>query len=291
MSMRTIFVPWWPGNASDAQLEAALAVARRVEAHLDVVFVRPEPAQIIAALRGTALAPAALAEEIDSGSRGAAADAHARFRAWSERHSLPGEIVDGQLRSVFAHWSERVGLPEQVIVRKGRLSDLTVLSVPDAGGTLDRALDAALFETGRPVLAVPQHVPQDLLWHVVIAWNGSLEATRAVVGAMALLHQAERVTVLTTTGPADRAFASDPVAEDWDLSSALRWHGIRAGHSQLVADETSAGAALLQTVSDQRATLLIMGAYTHSRVTAAFLGGVTGHVLQNPPLIPVLMAH
>jgi len=45
--MRTIFVPWWPGNMSETPLEAALAVARRVEAHPDMVFVQPEPAQHI----------------------------------------------------------------------------------------------------------------------------------------------------------------------------------------------------------------------------------------------------
>jgi nucleotide-binding universal stress UspA family protein len=200
-------------------------------------------------------------------------------------------MVDNQLRSVFARWSERTGLPEQIIVRKGRLSDLIVLTYPDPVGTLDRALDAALFETGRPVLIVPEHAPKSLLGHVVVAWNGSLEATRAIVGVMPLLYEAERVTVLTTPGLMDRAFVNDKANEDMDLARALIWHGIRAGHFQLSADESSVGAALLQAAKDQGATLLVMGAYTHSRVTAAFLGGVTGHVLRNPPAIPVMMAH
>ena len=146
---------------------------------------------------------------------------------------MPGELEDGMARSTFARWSERVGLPAQVVVHKGRLSDLVVLDFPEplASG-LDRVLDAALFETERPVLLVPpvQAADDDPLRSVTIAWNGSLEATRA-------------------------------------------------------------GAALLRAARDQGASLLVMGAFTHGRTAGVVLGGVTGHVLRDPPSFPVLMAH
>ncbi len=267
MAMLSIFVPWWPGRALEASLHAAPAIARRMMAQLDVARVQPDT------------------------DAGACAVARGRLNAWRDRHHLPGAIVEGQLRSTFARWSERAGAPEQVIVRKGRLSDLTVLGFPGEAGALDRALDAALFETGQPVLLVPAQMPANPLAHVAVAWNGSLEATRAVVGARALLYRAERVSVLTTPGLTDRAFAGNPVAEDLDLAGALRWHGIRAMHREIATPEASAGAALLRAAHDQEVSMLVMGAYTHSRVTAAFLGGVTGNVLQNPPPFPVLLAH
>ena len=291
MNMRTIFVPWWASNASEAALETALAIARRVEGHLDVVFIQPDPAYLTAVLLGTGFNPAGMAEQVCRLGREGTEGAQVRFAAWRERHGVSADIVHGQLRSTFARWSERAGLPEQVIVRKGRLSDLTVLGFPDPTGALDRPLDAALFETGRPVLLVPREGHLDPLRHAAVAWNGSLEATRAISGAMPLLYRAERVTVFTTPGLADSAFVNDDARADLDLCGALEWHGIRAQHVRIAADAGSAGGTLLQAAAERDATLLVMGAYTHSRVTAAFLGGMTGHVLQHPPAIPVLLGH
>ena len=291
MTMHTIFVPWWAGSASDAPLETALAVARRVEAHLDVVYIQPGEAQVAASLRAAALGAAGTPEQVAQRTHTATGQARERFASWRERHALPDDIVGGQTHSVFARWSERTGLPEQVIVRKGRLSDLTVLTFPDLGGGLDRPLDAALFETGRPVLLAPAAGGPEPLRHVMIAWNGSLEATRAVAGALPLLHRAERVTVLMTAGLADQAFTNDPVAADLDLAEALSWHGIAARYCHVEADAGSAASSLVQVAAERDATLLVMGAYTHSRVTAAFLGGVTGRILCDPPAFPVLMGH
>lgn len=291
MTMRTILVPWWPGHASLAVLDTALAVARRVQAHLDVVHVQPDQAEVMAGLHAAALDPTDLTElAAHRGSR-AAVDGRDRFAAWRRHHDLPGEMTCGQLRSTFARWSERVGLPEQVIVRKGRLSDMAVLEFPGRAAPLDRALDAALFETGRPVLLVPREGAKEPLRHVAVSWDGSLQATRAVAGAMPLLYQAERVTVLTAAGPADGGFADGQPDGDLDLAAALEWHGIRAGRCHVVADAAPAGGALLRAAGERDATLLVMGGYTHSRVTAAFLGGVTGHVLRHPPPMPVLMGH
>lgn len=291
MAMRSIFVPWWANNASEGLLQTALAIAKRVEGHLDVVFIQPDAVRAAAVLQGAGLDPAGVPGQAGFLGPGAAEDARARFDAWRGRHGVPGGIVCGQLRSTFARWSERTGLPEQAIVRRGRLSDLTVLGFPDPTGALDRPLDAALFETGRPVLLVPKEGHRDPLRHVAVAWNGSLEATRAVSGALPLLYRAERVTVFVTPGHADGAFADDRDSADFDLCEALEWHGIRAHHVRVAADADSVGKTLVRAAAERDATVLVMGAYTHSRVTAAFLGGMTGHVLRHPPGIPVLMGH
>lgn len=283
MSMRSILVPWWGESTSTSQLDAALAIARRVEAHLDVVFVRPRSNDL-----ETTLEPATQAT------------GRASFEAWRERNGVPGHIVNQQIRVPFAKWSERTGSPEQFILRKGRLVDMIVLRFPALGDALDRPHDAALFESGHPVLLVPEHVEESLLSHVVVAWNGSLHSTRSVTGAMPLPRAAERVTVLTTAdlgrqlgnqgSGGDGAGGNGP-SGDTDLVDALSWHGVEAGHCQLDPNTSPVGKALLQEAGDLKATLLVMGAATRSRVSAAFLGGTTEHVFRNPPGIPVLMAH
>lgn len=204
--------------------------------------------------------------------------------------AFPTNIISGRLRVPFAAWSERTGLPEQLILRRGRMVDMTVLCFPKFADALDRPHNAALFETGHPVLFVPDHVGRTPLSHVVVAWNGSLHSTRAVIGAMALLRAAERVTVLTTTDLTGHRGNQD-ASGDMNLADALAWHGVETGHRQLESATLSPGGALLQAADDLNATLLVMGAATRSRVSAASLGRATEHVFRNPPTIPVLMAH
>ena len=290
MSMRSILVPWWGGSTSTSQLDAALAIARHVKAHLDVVFVRPTTDDLATTLGSAVSPPASLLQHMEPGIHEAGRAARASFEAWRERNGVPGQIMNEQIRVPFAQWSERTGLPEQFILRKGRLVDMTVLGFPKIADALDRPHDAALFESGHPVLLVPDHVGQAPLSHVVVAWNGSLHSTRAVTGAMSLLRAAERVTVLTTTD-LGRQLGNQGADGDTDLVDALSWHGVEAGHHQLDHNTSSVGSSLLKEADDLKATLLVMGAVTRSRVSAAFLGGMTEHVFRNPPGIPVLMAH
>ena len=291
MSVRSILVPQWAGHTSDAALEAALAIAWRSGAHLDVVYVQPGHAQATAPSPGASPGSTGLPGEAEDVDRAAAADARAHFGLWCQLRNLPNGAANCRLRSTFGRWSERLGHPEQVIVRKGRVSDLIALSFRREAPGFERALDAAVFDSGRPVLLVPVRRDDDPLRHVAVAWNGSLEATRAVAAAMPLLHHADRVTLLSVQGYADPAFAEEAGSYDIDLVEALSWHGIRGDHRRIKAGTVSVGQALLDTAAHLDASMLISGAYTHSRVTSAFLGGVTGHVLNNPPTFPVLMVH
>lgn len=290
MSMRSILVPWWGGSTSTGQLDAALHIARRVEAHLDVVFIRPTLDDLTATLGSAVNPPATLLHDMEPTLHEAGKAAQESFAAWCKANGVPGHIINGQLRVPFAAWSERTGLPEQLILRRGRMVDMTVLRFPTLAGAIDRPHDAALFETGHPVLFVPDHVGRVPLSHVVVAWNGSLHSTRAVIGAMALLRAAERVTVLTTTDLSGRRGNQD-ASGDMNLADALSWHGVETSHHQIDPATASLGGALLQSADELKATLLVMGAATRSRVSSAFLGRTTDHVFRNPPNIPVLMAH
>ena len=119
---------------------------------------------------------------------------------------------------------------------------------------------------------------------VMIAWNGSLEASRAVFGALPLLLLASRVSIFAA--PQYDIDDVDPA----DLAEYLSWHGIRAHPVVGPKDEHATGAALISAAREQQATLIVMGAYTHSRLRQSFLGGVTRHLLAHAP-VPLLMSH
>jgi nucleotide-binding universal stress UspA family protein len=118
----------------------------------------------------------------------------------------------------------------------------------------------------------------------LIAWNGSVESARAVAASLPLLKLATSVVVLTQAegGPAS---ADAPAMADY-----LAWHGIKATAVTCEARQTGVGAQLLGEVEQRKASLLVMGAYTHSRVRQMVFGGVTKHVLANAR-VPTLMAH
>jgi len=179
-----------------------------------------------------------------------------------------------------------VGQEEEVVAWRGRLSDLVIVGRPTEGleaGTL-LTLNAALMESGKPLLLAPPTAPASIGRRIAVAWNGSAEAGRAVAFALPLLQRAESVTILTLTE--DSRTVSAPAGE---LAAYLAWHGITA-QAQVIHAGSNAGSVLLEQCTALNADLLVMGAYTHSRLRQLILGGVTRHVLGHAQL-PCLLCH
>ncbi|MGF3023780.1 universal stress protein [Methylobacterium aquaticum] len=286
MFLRCLLVPTAPGLDPTRRLDAALRLSRRLHAHIGVGFIAPGPELVLAALAGTAPVSSATVAAIREGTRAAAAEGRAALQTWCAREGVPFMPAVERLDATFATWTESSGEVERVLTLAGRVADLVVVDRPDPDIPFTgRALDTALFSVGRPTLMVGEAVPHDLLDHVVVAWNGSLEGTRLIGQSIALLHAASRVTVVQVrTGRAEEAKAAD-------LCAHLRWRGIVAEPSTLAAGEgRSVGSAILDAAERGGATLLALGAYTHSRVREFLLGGVTRQVIETARM-PVLMAH
>lgn len=286
MYLRCLLVPTGPGIDAARRLDAALRLSRRLRAHIGVAFVAPGPEHVMAAMAGLAPMDWTSVAAIEQGVREAAAEGKAALRAWCGRERVPFMPPDGPLDATFATWTEHAGEIEPVLTLAGRVNDLVVVDRPDpAVPFTGRALDTALFSVGRPTLMVGEDVPHDLLAHVMVAWNGSLEATRLVGQSIALLREAARVTVVhARTERFEEARAAD-------LCGYLRWHGIVAEAVTLgMVEPLPVGTAILAEAERRGASMLALGAYTHSRVREFLLGGVTRTVIENARL-PVLMAH
>ncbi len=178
-----------------------------------------------------------------------------------------------------------VGSEVDEVLRFGRLSDLTVVARPSAEeeGGLTTTFDAALFDSGRPMLLVPNLPTADLGTTVAIAWNRSREAARAVGAALPLLKAAGKVVILT-------ARDSGGEAEPSELAAYLALHGVNARTWAFVPGPGSLGGALLEEAGKAGANLLVMGAYGHSRLREMVLGGVTRSILADAEL-PVFLMH
>jgi nucleotide-binding universal stress UspA family protein len=140
---------------------------------------------------------------------------------------------------------------------------------------------------GRPVLVVPRYGTFERLGErVLIAWNGSREATRAVHDAIPILKRAITVTVLSIDPEVD----SPPRTPSADITLHLARHGIAAEAASTSSVDFGVGNALLSRAADLGADLIVMGAYGHSRMREMVLSGATRHLLQNMT-VPVLMSH
>src|SRR6185312_16316140 len=161
-------------------------------------------------------------------------------------------------------------------VEYARMRDLTIVPAPAAH--VQWLAEAIIFGSGRPTLVLPEisRPKPPRLDHVIVAWDFSRPAARAVADAIPLLEKAKRVHILTVTNEK----AIDSNRSSAELARNLARHGI-----DVVVDR------ILRTqAASSEADLLVMGAYGHSRFREFVLGGATRDILANPP-VPVLFSH
>ena len=282
---RTILACLSDSESTEATLGLALLIGRTHHAHVEAIHVRPDPAAAVP-LIGEGMS-GSMVEEMLAAAEAQAAERAGRVRAAFDavcaRAGVPmaGEPETEPQFSVS--WREETGREEEVLANAGRLTDLVVFAHPDPerDSPSIMSLNAVLMESGRPVLLAPPVLPAVLGRQVAVFWNGSAEASRAVQGARSILKRAERVSILS-------AIEEDGVSPG-ELAGYLAWHGVKAQvHS--FAGSGQVGAALLKEAGDLGADLVVMGAYTHSRLRQLILGGVTRHVLHAAQL-PVLLCH
>jgi nucleotide-binding universal stress UspA family protein len=181
---------------------------------------------------------------------------------------------------------------DAALALQARYCDLVVVAqAAPAGDPPPQPADlpaCLLLSSGRPVLTVPAMCAlADPARHVLVAWDGSVEAARAVADALPLLRIAQRTTVL---GFGDETVHAGSGMQDCErLAAWLGRHGIEA---QVAARAlgSDVGEALLSAAADLDASLLVMGAYGHARLRELALGGVSATVLRAMTL-PVLLAH
>lgn len=213
------------------------------------------------------------------------------------------EEVAARAAVVFEEECKRLGTPSyearvitgstvDAIILNSRYSDLVILEQPDVDARQPaddvRFIGDILLNVTRPVLVAPRSsLSRSVFKRVLVAWNGSNEAARAVNGALPLLQQAELVQVVVVNATETiSAHGQEPGA---DLALYLTRHGVSTDVCNLKLS-TDPAYAVFGQASEFGADLLVMGAYGHSRLREYILGGTTREVLRSMKM-PVLMAH
>jgi nucleotide-binding universal stress UspA family protein len=278
--MKSILVPIEEHSLVQSVLDTALLLGRAFESYLEgfaISFNLPMAMPIDIAIGIPSLLDPATRREVTDAAR-------QHFEAVMQAQVIP-EASSGALGLSYG-WRQAEMMSDTFLGSYGRAFDITVLGRPGNGTHHPRlsTAEAALFESGRPILIAPPQAPETLGETIVIAWNASTETARAVGFSMPLLQRARRVVVLSVEGWE----VQGPSGQE--LARSLRRHGI-AIETRTVPNNTGRiGETILTAAADLGCDLLVKGAYTQSRLRQMILGGATSHILAQSTL-PVLMAH
>jgi nucleotide-binding universal stress UspA family protein len=278
--MKTILVPVEEHSLLPSVLETALRLGKTFDSYIEGASISlnlPVALPIDIAIGVSSVLDPATRREMAQAARN-------HFESFMKARSVP-EATAANTTLSFG-WRSGELMTDIDIGSYGRVFDVTVVGRPTGSVNHPRlaTAEAALFESGRPILIAPPTPPQDFGDFIAIAWNGSTETARTVSHAMPLLMRARRVVVLTI--------------EDWgvegpsadDLASNLRRHGIPAEVTKAPSPTGRPGESILAAAASLKCDLLVKGAYTQSRLRQMILGGATSHILAHTTL-PVFMAH
>ncbi len=287
MSIKSILVPITGSDVGRPALEAAFVLARQFDAHIEGLNVSSERAEI-QLFRQSQLDKTAHQEALKALEAQAAEKVEEARRLFDDFIAQKGiEVSDDPADSGHptVSWQVAVGRGGDVVGQVGGAFDLVVVALPSAvpEQTSRETLEAAVFNTGRPVLLAPASLPESLTRSIVIGWNRSVHAGRALFAAMPFLALAERIQIVTVTTGAKRG------PSHLDIARNLAWHGINAQIREIAPDQRPVGEVLLSEAADFGADLLVMGAYSESWMRERIVGGVTRQILSRAEL-PVLMA-
>jgi len=277
MQVKDILVHLDSSEACTARLDAAIALAGKYSAHLTGLYIIPEP---YVPSSPSMMHYPGLIEIIEQAEQSLADKTETRFKQAVENTGLSAEWRLDRYE-VFKTFNRYAGC-----------TDLVVVSQPDGDPI---AISTAFVEhvvlgCGRPVLLIPRAglSISDIGKRVLIAWNDSHEAARAVHDALPLLENAEAVEIVTVNTTATEAQQFAAGADE--MCSHLAYHGIEATVASIDDNVLETSDAILAYAIGQHADLIVMGAYGHSRWRELVLGGMSRNMLRQLN-IPVLMSH
>lgn len=279
MSYKSIMVHLDTSTRAQTRLELALKLARQSGAHLSGLFATfsPDPRSFLV-MAGSA-EYYAQHEKIREQERGGL---ERLFRAELARARIEGD------------WVEAQGDVNEVVPRAARCADLLIVGQDDPNDpesfVADQFCENVVLSSGRPVLFVPYAGTFTTLGErIMVAWDGSREAARAVQDAMPLLKAAKHVVVVTVNELHHQpAGGRIPGA---DVATLIARHGASVETLDIEGvKDMPIGEMLLSRITDVAADLVVMGAYGHTRWRELMLGGATRTLLRSMT-VPVLMSH
>jgi nucleotide-binding universal stress UspA family protein len=264
-------------GAQDPAGNYAISIAEAFDAHVLGVAFAYEPVIPGSVMGGI---PPEFLEAQRSESEKSARSAIARFEQAAKRAGISSETR--MLSASVSGASEQLG-------HIGRRFDVVVLGQPTRERPMPEEIidEGVLFESGRPVIFVPFIQKAGMkLDQVMVCWDGSRAATRAIADSLPFLKKAKRVEVVVVGNKPPK---SDEISGA-DLGQHLARHGLKVDVKRITSPDIDVPSTILSYAADSSADMIVMGGYGHSRLREFVLGGATRGLLESMT-VPVLMSH
>lgn len=288
MTIKNMLVPVGDIERDEGAVGTALMLTQEFGGHADCMFVTGDVSDVIpaGAMGLFESVQVQIRAEYDHDRDEKQKLARQRFDDMLEERNIDYRELALPAELPSASWEIATGLASEIVAMRGAAYDMVIVGRPqkDLTTVAELSAEAALFRTGRPVLIAPPAPPATIGEAVVIGWNRSASSARSISAALPLLLMSRSVTIVTVTTGAKQGPSPQ------DMAKYLSWHEVQAEVVEIPPDHRLVGEVLLEEADRVSADLLVMGAYSHSRLRELILGGVTRYVLQNADL-PVLMAH
>ena len=287
MTIKTILLPIRESSTADSLMQTAISMAIRNNAHLDLLYVQNDPQHLIpfASLGVSASMRKSIIESASAASIQQGNDLKQRFITFCEKHQMKVQPRGTDPGKPSADFLNRQGARDELVGIYGRLADLIIVPQPLSATPPPSSIEAALRESGRPVLMVPREKVLDTAGkRLAIGWNCSKEAAQAISSVRSNLQRAEKVFVLCSEKRMQQPLNAD------DVCIYLRCHGISAETAVFSTAKLSVGEAVLAKAKEHNCDRLVVGGYSRSKLRNVIMGGVTGHLMEHSD-IPVLMVH
>jgi len=285
--IKSILIPLSGLPGRGQWLNAVIRLARNWDSHVEVIHIAMDPRDSVAYV-GEGMTSAMIGDVMSVAERESDERRQQAQKVFEDACNWNSVTISDEPERGpgTAHFTVITGREEEVISSRGRLADLICARRPEGGSeeiSFSVTLEAALLDTGCPVLILPPSDPVDFGKSVAIYWNGSPESSKAIKSSIPFLCKAEDVTIMEVYGDTHSASSTQ------DVEKFLGWHGIKA-KSQNLSRKDSDSDSLLAATNEAGADMLVMGAYTRSRLRRLVFGGVTKDILTGSS-VPVLMVH
>jgi nucleotide-binding universal stress UspA family protein len=275
--IKDIIVSLSPGASRDLAGDYAVSIAEAFGAHIAGIAFAYDPVLPASVMGGIS---ADVFDVQRQENEKAAKAAIGLFEAASKRAGLSAE--SRMLTATIAGAAD-------MFASLARRFDLAVVPqvTPDTIAPDELLMEAALFESGRPVVIVPyiQKTPLNLS-RVVCCWDGSRTAARAIGDAMPFLQKSKAVDLVIV----GKGKMNEKELSGADMGAHLARHGLKVEVKRIPASDVDVANAVLSYAADSAAEFVVMGGYGHSRLREYILGGATRGILASMT-VPVLMSH
>jgi nucleotide-binding universal stress UspA family protein len=275
--VKDIVVNLTGGAPQEFAADYAISLAKLFDAHIAGIGFIYEPVIPGSVLGGI---PTDLIEAQREENTKAAKAATNRFEAAAGQAGLSAEvrILDASVAGAADLFGRIARRFDVAIVGQAR---------PKEGASEELLIEGALFESGRPVVVVPHVQTRAVtLERVLVCWDGSRPATRAIADALPFLRRAKAIDIVAVSG--ERGKGSELVGTN--MARHLARHGLEVALKRVSAGDVDVPSAIRAHAAATGADFMVMGGYGHSRLREFILGGVTRTILTSST-IPVLMSH